>query len=137
MGDPFIQASDDFGCSAGYLMIGTVFAIGCAALGGHAIADINAKNSTTWSAVWWKGALVSLCFAGFGAMTHSMPSCIEYDDPGPYGTCIQYDSEGPVGTAEEAAQRIFFNTVVGGTIGMSLLARSLKQKGVSIEDYNG
>ena len=87
-------------------MIGTVIAIGVSAYGGFAIADYNAKKSTTWAAVWWKGDVVSLCFAGFGAITHSMPSCIEYDS-GPNGGCIQYDSEGPVGTAEAKAQRIF------------------------------
>ncbi len=120
----------------GYLMIGTVIAIGVSAYGGFAIADYNAKKSTTWAAVWWKGVVVSLCFAGFGAITHSMPSCIEYDS-GPNGGCIQYDSEGPVGTAEAKAQRIFFNTVAGGTIGMALLAVRCKREGVSIENYDG
>lgn len=116
-------------------MFATLFAIGASAIGGYGIADINAKNSTTWGGVWWKGFVVSLCFAGISAVTHSMPRCIEYDDPGPYGSCIQYDSEGPVGTAEERAQRILFNTVVGGSIGMSLLARNLKKEGTSIEEY--
>ena len=116
-------------------MFGTVIAIGAAAIGGHAIADFNAKKSTTWGAVWCKGFVVSLCFAGFGAITHSMPGCLQYDDPGPYGTCIEYDSEGPVGTAEQKAQRIMFNTVVGGSIGMAYLRRRLKKEGISLEDY--
>ena len=117
-------------------MFATLIAIGVAAIGGHGIADYNAKNSTSWGAVWFKGFVVSLCFAGFSAVTHSMPRCLQYDDPGPYGTCIEYDSEGPVGTAEERAQRILFNTVVGGSIGMAFLARKLEKEGISIEDYS-
>ena len=117
-------------------MFATLIAIGVAAICGNGIADYNAKNSTTWGAVWWKGFVVSLCFAGFGAITHSMPRCLQYNDPGPYGTCIEYDSEGPVGTAEERAQRILFNTVVGGSIGMVFLARKLKKQGISLEDYS-
>ena len=117
-------------------MFAAVIAIGVSAIGGHAIAEYNAKNSTTWSTVWWKGFVWSLCFAGFAAITHSMPRCLQYDDPGPYGTCIEYDSEGPVGTAEGRAQRIMFNTVVGGSIGMAYLRRRLKKEGISLEDYS-
>lgn len=116
-------------------MFGTIIAIGAATIGGNAIAIYNAKNSTTWGGVWWKGFIVSLCFAGFGAVTHSMPRCLQYDDPGPYGSCIEYDTEGPVGTAEEKAQRILFNTAVGGSIGMALLARKLKKEGITINEY--
>lgn len=119
------------------LMFGTLIAIGVSTLGGHAIADTFAKTSESWGGVWGKGLLVSLCFAGFGAITHSMPSCLEYDDPGPYGRCVQYDTAEPTQTAEEKAQNIFFNTAVGGTLGMFWLQRKLKKDGKTIETYNG
>lgn len=63
-----------------------------------------------------------------------MPSCLGYDDPGSYGTYVSYDSDEPVMTAEKGAQRVLFNTPVGGTNGMALLTRSRKMKGISLED---
>ena len=116
-------------------MFATLFAIGATAIGGYGIANINAKNSTTWGGVWWKGFVVSLCFAGVSTVTYSLPRCLEYDNPFPPRTCIQVDTEPQTFIAEESAQRILFNTVVGGSIGMSLLARNLKKEGTSIEEY--
>lgn len=117
-------------------MLGMLFGIGVSICGGYAIAAENAKRSSSWSGVWCRGFVVSLCFAGFAAITHSMPSCIEYDDPGPYGRCVQY-ADARTDSAEDRAQQILFNTVVGGTIGMGLLARELNKRGISIETYDG
>ena len=116
-------------------MFGTIIAIGAARIGGYAIADYKTKNSTTWGGVWWRGFVVRRCFAGFGAVTHSMPRCLQYDDPGPDGSCIDYDTEGPIGTTEKRSQGILFNTAVSGSIGMALLARKLKKESITINEY--
>lgn len=97
-------------------MFGTFIAISFSTPMGHVIADFNAKSSSTWSGVWVKGLMVSLCLAGISAITQSMPRYLEYHDPGPYGSCIKYDTEGPLSTAEEHAQRIFLILLLDGLL---------------------
>ena len=86
------------------------------------------QHSKSWAGVWARGLAISLALAGFNAMRHGMPKCIEYDDP-VRGSCIEYDESQESGDAGETARRTFFGTAAGGTVGMLLLQRNKRKDG--------
>jgi hypothetical protein len=109
-----------------------ILPIAFSALLGRGFAEQFMKNSSSWSGVWMKGALVSVALATFGFFTSGQPSCEESDPVS--GGCLSYADDGRQWTSEKAATdawNIFWKTVAGGTIGMVLLRNELESKGVT------
>ena len=95
---------------------------------GYYVSKSLMQYSKSWSGVWARGLAISLALAGFNAMRHGMPRCVEYDDP-VRGSCIEYEEAKASGDAGETARRTFFGTAAGGTLGMLLLHRNIRKNG--------
>lgn len=95
---------------------------------GYYVSKSLADHSKSWAGVWARGIAISLALAGFNAMRHGMPKCVEYDDP-MGGSCTQYAEGEESGSAADSARSTFLGTATGGTIGMLLLQRNLRKNG--------
>lgn len=95
---------------------------------GYYVSRLLMKYSKSWSGVWARGLAISLALAGFNAMRHGMPRCVEYDDP-VRGSCIEYEEAKASGDAGGTARRTFFGTAAGGTLGMLLLHKNIRKNG--------
>ena len=95
---------------------------------GYATSKVLIGYSKSWGGVWARGLAISLGIAGFNAIRHGMPKCIEYDSP-LNGSCVEYAASEKSGDAGESARGTFFGTAAGGSAGMLLLRRNLRKNG--------
>ena len=95
---------------------------------GYATSMTLTSHSKSWGGVWARGLAISLGLAGFNAIRHGMPQCIEHDSPA-NGSCIEYKKGDESANAGDSARGTFFGTAVGGTVGMLLLRYNMRRSG--------